>query len=79
MQSSITVCSTGQSANHLHHRGDEVMPTQRFWKSVKTSSKNSSAFTNVYEIIRLFFSVILTSECWAKLAGYDRFSRSRTN
>ena len=23
MQSSITACSTGQSANHLHHRGDE--------------------------------------------------------
>ena len=22
MQSSITACSTGQSANHLHHRGD---------------------------------------------------------
>ena len=24
MQPSITACSTGQSANHLHHRGDEV-------------------------------------------------------
>ena len=24
MQSNITACSTGQSANHLHHRGDEV-------------------------------------------------------
>ena len=23
MQSSITACSTGQSANQLHHRGDE--------------------------------------------------------
>ena len=23
MQSSITACSTGQNANHLHHRGDE--------------------------------------------------------
>ena len=23
MQSSITACSTGQSANHLHHRGDD--------------------------------------------------------
>ena len=24
MQSNITACSTGQSANHLHHRGDDV-------------------------------------------------------
>ena len=23
MQSNITACSTAQSANHLHHRGDE--------------------------------------------------------
>ena len=23
MQSGITECSTGQSANHLHHRGDD--------------------------------------------------------
>ena len=26
MQSSITVCSTGQSANHLHNRGNELTP-----------------------------------------------------
>ena len=29
MQSSITACSTGQSANHLHHRGDKWSSSSR--------------------------------------------------
>ena len=31
LQSSITACSTGQSANHLHHRGDGVSKLTK-WK-----------------------------------------------
>ena len=30
MQSSIIACSTGQSANHLHHRGDKLTPPWRY-------------------------------------------------
>ena len=36
MQSSITACSTGQFANHLHHRGDELTPP---WQILERNKK----------------------------------------
>ena len=41
MQSNITACSTGQSANHLHHRGDELLCAHgNVWERDKVPEKN---------------------------------------
>ena len=48
MQSNITACSTGQSANHLHHRGDEWLAWRKF---CRMSFRNRGLNIAIYSII----------------------------